>query len=735
MAIEKTPRLGLPKYTSGSDLHPNRTEFNALQDLLEGQVAISAQGTLAERPSAGVKNRIYWATDSARAYFDDGTQWLDINTNGGGGAGKEIVVAGTASEGTSARAARADHTHNLQLVTGSRDGAMRATDKALLDAATNSPTGNTLAKRTAAGHLDSPTPTQGTHVANKGYVDGEAAKKSDLAHKHAGEDITSGTISPDRVANATSALDGLMPKADKAKLDAATRWNTKGTLVMRDSEGNFSTFPPKSSDDAANKGYVDGLAAQRVEWKGDLGGSNPNTVTERGEYYQFSATPINPDNGYPINGAGGALRVVPFGGGSSALMQEWTEWSSNRRWLRSTNDGGKTWRGWTELASTAAATASTDGLMPKADKALLDAATHLPTNGALVRRHPTAGTIQVQTGTTATDAANKGYVDGQIATRSEVGHTHGYADIAFTQLTTEHLDTITSQGIYHQNQNVNATAERGYPVTTAGLLEVHAYGTFVYQRYSSYKGNDRVFYRARYNNVWGGWSEVAIASQKADTGHKHSGADITHGTISPDRIANATVSLDGLMSKADKQLLDYGTSAPTASRLIVRDSAGRARVADPYNVADIATKGYVDTSAATVRSDINRAIEPLQNNAVEHVLQGSVAGPAKPADQPIKHFAGWVNLTQGAGGDNPNATPATDANGFGGVWFGYNGIPKFNGISSIVMTNRAIGDFHAAIAMDTITLERVKFRARRLNNSNWANAYGSFVVYLEIWGW
>ena len=35
-------------------------------------------------------------------------------------------------------------------------------------------------------------------------------------------------------------------------------------------------------------------------------------------------------------------------------------------------------------------------------------------------------------------------------------------------------------------------------------------------------------------------------------------------------------------------------SAATASKLMIRDASGRARVADPDNVADIATKGYVD---------------------------------------------------------------------------------------------------------------------------------------------
>ncbi len=42
------------------------------------------------------------------------------------------------------------------------------------------------------------------------------------------------------------------------------------------------------------------------------------------------------------------------------------------------------------------------------------------------------------------------------------------------------------------------------------------------------------------------------------------------------------------------------TSAATASRIVMRDASGRAQVAEPSTVADIATKGYVDAHDATM---------------------------------------------------------------------------------------------------------------------------------------
>ncbi len=61
-----------------------------------------------------------------------------------------------------------------------------------------------------------------------------------------------------------------------------------------------------------------------------------------------------------------------------------------------------------------------------------------------------------------------------------------------------------------------------------------------------------------------------------------------------DAIAIATGSVHGLMSSTDKTKLDSATSLATVSTLIIRDAGGRARVADPSNSADIATKNYVD---------------------------------------------------------------------------------------------------------------------------------------------
>jgi len=58
--------------------------------------------------------------------------------------------------------------------------------------------------------------------------------------------------------------------------------------------------------------------------------------------------------------------------------------------------------------------------------------------------------------------------------------------------------------------------------------------------------------------------------------------------------ANATTSSNGFMSYTDKSKLDNATSSYTASRLMMRDSSGRAKVQSPSDNYDISNKKYVD---------------------------------------------------------------------------------------------------------------------------------------------
>lgn len=182
--------MGLKKYGAGSDPHPNRTEFNLMVDILENNTAMFAFGSTINRPTAGKQGRLYFDTSVSRLYWDSGTSWEEVTTNGGGGAGKTILTSGDASEGTSSRSARADHTHVLPLATAAAAGAMSAADKALLDGAVATATANTLAKRSASGTLQVVTGTSGNDAANKTYVDQQVGGRAPSSHSHSWASIT-----------------------------------------------------------------------------------------------------------------------------------------------------------------------------------------------------------------------------------------------------------------------------------------------------------------------------------------------------------------------------------------------------------------------------------------------------------------------------------------------------------------------------------------------------------------
>ena len=67
--------------------------------------------------------------------------------------------------------------------------------------------------------------------------------------------------------------------------------------------------------------------------------------------------------------------------------------------------------------------------------------------------------------------------------------------------------------------------------------------------------------------------------------------------------AAATTSANGFMSAADKAKLDGATNLATASKLMIRDANGRAKVANPSDTYDIANKSYVDTNFVKKNAD------------------------------------------------------------------------------------------------------------------------------------
>ena len=493
MAVTKSPRLGLSRWSAGTDLHPNRAEWDAQQGVLDDLVAIDVEVATWEARPAPKRGTYMWVVDEQRLYRATSTGWLTVAKIGGGGRGTPITIGAVsyAVEGSSAYAARADHTHNLPL--------------------------------------------------------------------------------------ATASVDGAMSKSDKVKLDAASTSATPGALVSRDSTGK-STFnavtvnnQPTAASDAVRKDYVDAGDAFRLPFGQDIAGGSIDNIRADGVYYQLASTPITVENGYPISGAAGNLIVTRFSSSNGAVIQQWTEWNSRRVWVRSTNSGTAWTQPWREMAGTEQATASADGLMSKADKALLDTATASVTASAIVRRWSSGQIAVPSTPDSAASATSKSYVD---STAQSAAQAAASSAVGAIPLATSAVDGLMPKA--DKSKLDGATS-----VDTASRVMI---------RDSSG--------RARVKNP----SAAQDISTKAYTDSGDASALSSANSYTDTKVGSiplATASVDGLMVKGDKALLDTATANATANALVRRTAAGDVSVpSTPSSSSGATSKSYVDAQDA-----------------------------------------------------------------------------------------------------------------------------------------
>lgn len=458
-------------------------------------------------------------------------------------ATKAYTDAKAMSEATAAVAA-------IPLVTASVDGLMRKVDKAKLDAAVSTAVANTLMLRDSSGRARATSPLNNDDVSNKAYTDSTAASAAASA--------------VGAIPNATSARDGLMPKADKALLDNATSGPYANRIVQRDVSGRARFASPSAGEDAANKSYVDGETAKRLPFGLSAGTDSLDGLLAPGQYEQPSSSPVSTSNGYPINGSAGTVNVEKFGS-RSWVIQRYIEWSSRRVFFRATNGGESSWSEWREMAGTETATSSKDGLMSRSDKSLLDTATYSAQSSVLVQRYSNSQIGVPTTPTADYHAASKAYADGLAAKQVQsVNGSLGDTD----------LDTLKTTGWYRQGASASATAARNYPDggTVAGWLQVFTDVNMTWQVYLPYGNyNDDMFIRGFYSSTWHSWKRFTAKT--------------------------ATSSADGLMSKADKKKLDEATASAVGHALVKRYGSGQIgvpSVPDSANVA--ASKSYVDNA-------------------------------------------------------------------------------------------------------------------------------------------
>lgn len=553
MAIVIGPRLGLKTYTSGSDARPGRAEHNTRTTILETYTVVGAQGPESDRPTAGKGLALFYNQDRKILQWDTGTAWQDLSVVGGGGTPTAVRIGGTATEGSSERGARADHTHTIPQATSTVAGAMPAADKAKLDAASTQGIAGRLMLRDSAGRAQIATPTAAADIANKTYVDNA---------------IQTAGVGP-----VTTEVSGMATPAMLAatnRVDEATTAATPNTLALRDTAARITIGTPTSAGHASTKGYVDAainshrhdaahinagvLSPARIPVVNDTAhGAMSTTDKNKLDAASAAATP----NTLVMLDPNGRAQFNTPSMGNDAANKTYVDNQINTRAPGAHNhSAAQITAGTLAAARLPQVTSTTAGAMGAADKTKLDAATNLLHNGTLVSRDPLNGTINIGTPTDNTHATTKNYVDTALASKSGTNHTHDARDI--------NSGTI----------NVSRLPVAG--ATTSGIITSAEYNLI--------------------NNA----TNLPTANTIA-----------TRGTYSTLQVETGTNAKDAAnKGYVDDTIANAGNTGAWPG-LMARDANANASIADPTASVHIANKRYVD-SKTWDGSDINRGIIPWE---------------------------------------------------------------------------------------------------------------------------
>ncbi|QGZ17126.1 minor tail protein [Arthrobacter phage DrYang] len=670
MAVSTTPRFGVEKYSAGTDPHPGRTKYNERMDAFEALAAIATQGTTAARPAAGKGRAFYWDTQVDRLYFDNGTTWKEVTTNGGGGPGAAISPGAAAAEGTSSRSARADHTHSLPLATAAVDGAMAKADKAKLDAASAAATANTIVMLDASGRAKVANPSASTDIANKSYVDTQDATKANVSHSHDAADVSSGTFNPARLPAATTTAAGSMSAADKVKLNNASAAATANTIVMLDANGRAAVANPTLAGEIANKSYVDTQVGTRAPsahthpWS-DISSGVPTSFTPSAHVH--------------------AAADVTSGTFAAARLP--------------------------------AATGAAQGAMSAADKTKLDAATALATPSTLVMLDA-SGRAAVAAPSGGGDIANKTYVDTQVATRAASSHTHPWAQITGAPATyapsahTHAFDDLTGvPATFAPSAHTHSGADITSGTVPAARLPLAtgavngamsaADKTKLDNASAAATANTIVMLDANGRAQVGAPSVAAdianksyvdsVASGKANTTHTHTWAQITNppATYAPSAhthafddltgVPTASSTTAGLMSAAAYNVLYGATAAYNTGNIVMRSATGQIEANRPSTDIQVANKLYVD--------DMMNAAKAGKLDVATFTAAVSTTASARALRSP--NVGSWITLYDNGVVEAPTiySTNAASGSAFRAVWVNSTGGLGYNLSSEKYKTN------------------------------------------------
>lgn len=160
------------------------------------------------------------------------------------------------------------------------------------------------------------------------------------------------------------------------------------------------------------------------------------------------------------------------------------------------------------------------------------------------------------------------------------------------------LNSYTATGLYNQPSTANAGTGSNYPVALAGMLEVIAEGSIIYQKYTAYDSAHNVYLRTCDNGTWYSWTRV-LDTADLTTINNNLALKLNASVYTAADILSKLLTVDGSGSGLDADTLD-------GTHLATLNSAINAKLnASIYTATDILTKlKTVDGSTSGLDADL-----------------------------------------------------------------------------------------------------------------------------------
>lgn len=160
------------------------------------------------------------------------------------------------------------------------------------------------------------------------------------------------------------------------------------------------------------------------------------------------------------------------------------------------------------------------------------------------------------------------------------------------------LNSYTSTGLFHQPSTANAASGSNYPVALAGMLEVIADGSIIYQKYTVYDSSHNVYVRTYYSGSWFTWTRV-LDSTDLTTINANLALKLNAATYTAADILAKLITVDGSGSGLDADTIDGVQYSAIESAINAKLNAS------VYTAADVLAKiKSLDGSTSGLDADL-----------------------------------------------------------------------------------------------------------------------------------